>query len=40
VQKPNDSVDETSISNGVNPLTAFKISRDYVSGDSSEGFED
>ena len=40
VQKTNDSVDETSISNGVNPLTAFKISRDYVSGDSSEGFED
>jgi len=49
VQQNDGSVDEASSSNGVmhtihqdknSKISAFKLSRDYISSDSSEGFED
>ena len=39
-QQNNDSVDEATISKLRMGHSAFKVSRDYVSSDSSEGFED
>lgn len=41
-QQNNDSLDDLTIDNEttISKLGAFKISRDYVSSDSSEGFED